>query len=131
MTDLRDIIGDDSSRRARAARARPRAARAGRAAARAPPAPEHAPEPPSARVIPFPRRYRYTALAAAAVAACALFGIGYLVGGGPRQDPIRTVAMSGASQATAELALFEKDTAGNWPMGLVSAASPRVATSSG
>ena len=40
--------------------------------------PESAPAAETARVIPFPRRYRYTALAAAVVAACALFGVGYL-----------------------------------------------------
>ena len=69
-------------------------------------------------MIPFPRRYRYTALAAAVVAACALFGVGYLAGGAGGTEPVRTVAMSGASQATAELDLFEKDAAGNWPMEL-------------
>ena len=72
----------------------------------------------AARVIPFPRRYRYTALAAAAVAACALFGLGYLAGGGGGNDPLRTVAMSGANQASGQLAVFEKDAAGNWPMEL-------------
>lgn len=78
---------------------------------------EHAPEPPVARVIPFPRRYRYTAVAAAVAAALALFGIGYLVGASPA-DPERTVVMRGSSGAVAELDLFDKDTAGNWPMEL-------------
>jgi hypothetical protein len=78
----------------------------------------HAPKPQKASVIPFPRRYRYTAVAAAAVAAVALFGIGYLVGAGTDAAPARTVAMSGPSGAAAELDVFEVDDAGNWPMSL-------------
>ena len=95
MTDIRDIIGDDiePGELERLERVHALLEQAG-----APP--------------------ELTAVAAAAVAACALFGIGYLVGGGSSQDPIRTVAMSGPSQASAELALFGKDTAGNWPMRL-------------
>jgi hypothetical protein len=81
------------------------------------PALASAPEPPAARVIPFPRRYRFTAAAAAAVAAAALFGVGYLVGKTPEATVERSVAMSGHG-ATAELDLFEMDTAGNWPMKL-------------
>jgi hypothetical protein len=119
MTDLNDLVGDElePGERARLERVHALLERAG-------PPPElpaalaHAPEPPAARVIPFPRRYRFTALAAAAVAACALFGLGYLAGGAGGSDPVRTVAMSGANQATAQLAVFEKDTAGNWPMEL-------------
>ena len=119
MTDIRDIIGDDvePGELERLERVHALLQQAGPPPELSP-AVELAPEPPSARVVPFPRRYRYTAVAAAAVAACALFGMGYLVGGGSSQDPIHTVAMSGPSQASAELALFEKDTAGNWPMRL-------------
>jgi hypothetical protein len=119
MTDLDDIVGNDleAGERARLERVHALLEQAGRPP-ELPPALEQAPEPPAARVIPFPRRYRYTALAAAVVAACALFGIGYLAGGAGGSDPVRTVAMSGPNQATADLALFEKDAAGNWPMEL-------------
>ena len=83
-----------------------------------PPSLAKAPAPPSARVIPLPRRYRYTTLAAAALLAVALFGAGYLAAGGPGQKPVETLTMRGAPGAGAELALFEKDEAGNWPMEL-------------
>lgn len=119
MTDLHDIVGNDlePGERARLERVHALLERAG-PPPELPPALERVSEPPVARVIPFPHRYRYTALAAAVVAACALFGIGYLAGGAGGSDPVRTVAMSGATQATAELDLFEKDAAGNWPMEL-------------
>jgi len=117
MTELDDLVGNDlePGERARLERVHALLGQAG-PPPELPPALERAPEPPVARVIPFPRRYRYTALAAAAVAACALFGVGYLAGGAGGSEPVRTVAMSGANQATAELDLFEKDAAGNWPM---------------
>jgi hypothetical protein len=76
------------------------------------------PEPPKAQIVPFPRRYRFTAAAAAAVAAASLFGLGYLVGGRPDATVERTVVMSGAAGASAELDVFEVDEAGNWPMEL-------------
>ena len=119
MTELDDLVGNDLApgERARLERTHALLQQAG-PPPELPPALEHAPEPPVARVIPFPRRYRYTALAAAVVAACALFGVGYLVGGAGGNEPVRTVAMAGATQATAQLALFEKDAAGNWPMEL-------------
>jgi len=121
MRDLNDIVGDERelepAERERLARVHALLERAG-PPPELPPALAHAPEPPSARVIPFPRRYRYTALAAAAVAALALFGLGYLVGGAGGPSPVRTVAMSGASPASATLELFAKDAAGNWPMEL-------------
>ena len=126
MTDLNDILGAElePSERERLEHVHTLLVQAG-PPPELPPALEHAPAPPAARVIPFPRRYRFTALAAAAVAACALFGIGYLVGGaGGRAEPVRTVAMSGASQATAQLDLFEVDAAGNWPMELRVAGLP-------
>ena len=103
MTDLNDILGAELEppERERLEHVHTLLVQAG-PPPELPPALEHAPAPPAARVVPFPRRYRFTALAAAAVAACALFGIGYLVGGaGGRTEPVRTVAMSGASQATA------------------------------
>jgi hypothetical protein len=75
------------------------------------------PPAPGAKVIAFPRRYRYLAAVAAAAAAVVLFGIGYLVGdNGP--DSVRTVAMSGAGGATAALEIYDKDSSGNWPMRL-------------
>ena len=117
MTEFDDLVGNDlePGERARLERVHTLLEQAG-PPPELPPTLAHAPEPPAARVIPFPRRYRYTALAAAVVAACALFGVGYLAGGAGGDSPVRTVAMSGASQATAQLDLFEKDAAGNWPM---------------
>ena len=118
MSDVRDIVGDDvpPDELERLQRLHVLLEQTG-------PPPElspaltHAPELPSARVIPFPRRYRFTAAAAAAVAAAALFGIGYVAGGSGADAPVRTVVMSGRG-ATAELDLFDVDVAGNWPMEL-------------
>ena len=120
MKDLNDIVGNElePAERERLERVHALLGQVG-APPELPPALQQAPEPPAAaRVIPFPRRYRFTALAAAAVAACALFGLGYLAGGGGGNDPLKTVAMSGANQASAQLDVFEKDAAGNWPMEL-------------
>ena len=119
MSDLRDIVGDDvdPAELERLERVHALLERAGPPPELSP-AVADAPEPPSARIVPFPRRYRYTAVAAAAVAALALFGLGYLVGGGGGPDPLQTVAMSGAGPASAELDVFAKDAAGNWPMEL-------------
>ena len=65
MTELDDLVGNDlePGERARLERVH---ALLGRASPppELPPALERAPEPPLARVIPFPRRYRYTALSA-------------------------------------------------------------------
>ena len=116
--DLRDLVGDDlePDELARLERVHAMLLEAG-------PPPElspqlaAAPKPPTARVIPFPRRYRFTALAAAVVVAAALFGAGYLAAGGPDSQPVETIAMTGAG-AHAELDLFAKDEAGNWPMEL-------------
>ena len=80
---------------------------------------EVTPEPPSAQIQLFPRRYRYTTVVAAAVAAVTLFGAGYFVGGGTGPSPSQqTVAMSGPGGAEATLAVFAADAAGNWPMEL-------------
>jgi len=119
MTDIGDIVGNDlePGERERLERVHALLEQAGRPPELSP-ALQRAPEPPRARVIPFPRQYRYTALAAAVVAACALFGLGYLAGGAGGEEPLRTVAMSGANQAAADLDLFEQDAAGNWPMEL-------------
>jgi hypothetical protein len=125
MTELDDLVGSDlePGERARLERVHALLGQAG-PPPELPPALERAPEPPVAPVIPFPRRYRYTALAAAVVAACALFGVGYLAGGAGGSEPVRTVAMSGENQATAEIAVFEKDAAGNWPMKLTVSGLP-------
>ena len=70
--DLRDLIGDDiepdelerlQSMHALLEQAGP--------PPELPPSLARAPEPPSTRVIPFPRRHRYTAVAAAASAPAA------------------------------------------------------------
>jgi hypothetical protein len=117
--DLRALVGDDvePSELERLERVHAMLLQAG-PPPELPPAIDQAPAPPAARVIPFPRRYRYTALAAAAILAVGLFGLGYLVGGGPGEQPVETLAMHGSGPASAELALFAKDEAGNWPMEL-------------
>ena len=78
-----------------------------------------APRPePRAGVIAFQRR-RHTAIAAVAIAATVLFGAGYTIGGRDSPEtPVQTIAMKGASGATASIALLSRDTAGNWPMTL-------------
>jgi len=84
-----------------------------------PPALEQPPTVEAGTLIPFPRRYRFTAVAAAAAIAVVLFGAGYLLGGsGGSPPPLRTVEMRGAGGATASLAVFARDDAGNWPMEL-------------
>jgi hypothetical protein len=87
-----------------------------------PPGLVEAPEPPSASVVRLPRRYRFTAVAAAAAIALVVFAAGWLLGGGRAPDqPVQTVAMSGVgatAAASAELDVFAKDAAGNWPMTL-------------
>ena len=117
--DLRDLVGDDlePGELERLERVHAMLERAG-PPPELPPSLVQAPAPPSGRVIPFPRRYRFTALAAAVIVGAVLFGAGYLAAGGPDPDPVETVAMRGADDATAELALFAKDEAGNWPMEL-------------
>ena len=76
------------------------------------------PRPDAGRVISFPRRYRATVIAAAAAAAVILFGVGYGIGHSRADEPAFTVAMTGSSGARAELAVFDADSAGNWPMKL-------------
>ncbi len=123
--DFRDLVGDDvpPEERGRLERVHAMLVEAG-PAPELPPSIAHAPAPPAARVVSLPRRYRYTALAAAAIVAVALFGVGYLVGGGPGQQPVETLARHGAGAASAELALFAKDDAGNWPMELTVSGLP-------
>jgi hypothetical protein len=80
-----------------------------------PPSLGAAPPEPEERVLPF--RRRYTAVAAVAVAALVLFGIGYTVGGrGKPPEPVRTVALSGPAGASATIDLQPIDAEGNWPM---------------
>lgn len=94
-----------------------------------PPTLADAPAVADPRVIGLPRRYRFTALAAAAAAAIVLFGAGYLVGGGDGpNEPERTVVMTGSGGAEARLAVFAKDAAGNWPMELEVEGLPALAT---
>lgn len=85
-----------------------------------PPGLVEAPEPPSATAVRMPRRYRYTAIAAAAAIALGVFGAGWLLGGGRAPEtPVQTVALAGVGEAvdaSADLDVFAKDAAGNWPM---------------
>ncbi len=76
------------------------------------------PPPPQAPVIPFPRRYRTAAAGVAAVLAVALLGTGYVIGRGTTPEEAFALPMTGAGGAKAELVVFAKDAAGNWPMEL-------------
>ncbi len=81
-----------------------------------PPSLQEAPPEPQAKAIRVPRR-RYTALAALAVAAIVLFGVGYALGGGDRsQEPVRTVRLAGPAGASGILAVQPVEAAGNWPL---------------
>lgn len=83
-----------------------------------PPSLESAPPEPRRTALAFPRR-RNTAIAAIAIAATFLFGVGYAVGGHDRPaQPEQTIAMTGRSGATASIGLLPRDAAGNWPMTL-------------
>ncbi len=83
-----------------------------------PPSLQAAPAQQSHVIAILPRR-RYTAIAAVALAACVLFGVGYAIGGRDvPKGPVRTIAMTGDSGATASIALLAADAAGNWPMSL-------------
>lgn len=119
MTDVRDLVGDElePGEHERLQRVHELLGRVGPPPELSPEL-EAIPEPPRARVIPFPRRYRFTAAAAAVLAAAVLFGVGYLVGAAGEPGPLRTLAMTGEAGATASLALYEDDAAGNWPMEL-------------
>jgi hypothetical protein len=92
-----------------------------------PPALLAPPEPPKASIVPLPRRYRYTTVAAAAALALCLFGAGYVIAGGDsRKAPVQQVALKGAGGASATLAVFEQDAAGNWPMELTTTRLPAL-----
>ena len=81
-----------------------------------PPRLEQPPSEPNARVLAFPRR-RYTAIAAVAIAAMILLGVGYAIGARDNPPaPVKIIAMTGPSGATASLELMAIDRAGNWPM---------------
>ena len=78
--------------------------------------------PTPATVIVLPRRRRVALVALAAAFALAVFGAGYFVGNrGSTGSPAQVVAMTGtpaAAGASASLAVFDRDAAGNWPMKL-------------
>ena len=91
-----------------------------------PPSLEEAPPEKKATVIPIPRR-RFTAIAAVAVAAMFLLGIGYAIGARDKLDTtVQTIPMSGPAGASASIALRPKDAAGNWPMVLEAQGLPRL-----
>ena len=76
-------------------------------------------EPPTPNVVPLARRRRRAGLLALAAALGAVaFAVGFLVAEsrGPTTD--RVIAMTGSGGASALLAIFEADKAGNWPMEL-------------
>ena len=89
---------------------------------------------PPPEVVPIapvelrPHRRRGALLALAAALAVAAFALGAaLVEGSSGPSVDRTVSMTGtpaAASATASLAVFEIDAAGNWPMELTVAALP-------
>ena len=116
--DFDELIGDDlpSEQRARLQRVHQLLIAAGPP----PELPPHLatpPQAPKATVIPIPRgRWRTAGLAAAASLLIA-FGAGWLIGGRSAEEHVqRTVAMAGPHGAHATLALFDVDSAGNWPM---------------
>jgi hypothetical protein len=118
--DFDELVGNDLSpdERARLLRVHNLLIAAG-------PPPELSPEletppAPEAQVIPIPRRrWRTAGLLAAAVVLIA-FGAGWLIGDATRSDHIqRTVAMTGASGAHADLEILDVDDAGNWPMKMI------------
>jgi hypothetical protein len=82
------------------------------------PALAETPPAPSAKVIAFPRRYRWAALGAAAAVALGLLGAGYAIGRGSQPETAFTVPMTGPGGASADLVVLAKDAAGNWPMEL-------------
>ena len=90
-----------------------------------PPPPEVVPVAP---VEPQPHRRRGALLALAAALAVAAFALGAaLVDGASGRNVDFTETMTGtpsAANATASLAVFEIDAAGNWPMELTVAALP-------
>jgi hypothetical protein len=112
-----DLIASDDPDRARLLEAHELLVAAG-APPELPPSLESAPAEPKSTLITFPRR-RYTAIAAVAVAAAVLFGVGYTIGGRDGPDkPVQTIAMEGPAGATASIDLLAPDKAGNWPMRL-------------
>jgi Anti-sigma-K factor rskA, C-terminal len=77
------------------------------------------PPEPSDRVWPPVGRYRSTVVAIAIVAGVALFGIGYVLGGGETStQAVETSTLSGDGGASGELAVLPRDGAGNWPVEL-------------
>jgi hypothetical protein len=93
------------------------------------------PDPPASPVALRPRRRRGALLALAAALAAAAFALGaVLVDGDGRRSLDYTETMTGtaaSAEATASLAVYEVDEAGNWPMeltvsGLMPAASGRT-----
>jgi len=119
VPDFDELVGDDLAADERERLAHVHALL--EAAGPPPELPPHlasAPAPPHASVIPFPRRYRATAAGVAAVLAVALLGAGYAIGRGTTPEEAFTVPMTGAGGARAELVVFAKDAAGNWPMEL-------------
>lgn len=90
------------------------------------------PEPAAATAVPLVRRYRFAAVAAAAVVALTLLGAGYLLGAGGADGARaaeRTVVMSGPGGATGVLEVFAQDAAGNWPMELTVSGLPKLPAS--
>jgi hypothetical protein len=81
--------------------------------------PELLPAKQGGTVVPLRRRGRrrlVPALILAAALAATAFGAGFLVGDrSAESDPERVVVMRG-DNASASLAIFEVDEAGNWPM---------------
>ena len=83
-----------------------------------PPRLEEPPAEPSGTAFTFPRR-RSTAIGAVAIAAAALFGVGYAIGGrGSPEAPVQTISMTGAKGAEATIDVLAPDAAGNWAMNL-------------
>jgi anti-sigma-K factor RskA len=116
--DFDELVGDvDPAERARLERVHELLVTAG-PPPELPPELADAPPEPRATVVAFPRRYRAAALGLAAAVAVIVFGVGYAIGRSTTPTEAFTVAMTGADGASAQLVVFDKDEAGNWPMKL-------------
>jgi hypothetical protein len=111
-----DLVGSDDAERSRLRSVHDLLVAAG-PSAELPPELEQAPVPPGT-VLTFPRR-RFTAIAAATIAAAILLGVGYAIGyHNSPPGPVQTIAMRGPAGASGSLDLLPQDGAGNWPMRL-------------
>jgi hypothetical protein len=124
--DLRDLVGDDGPADERLARVHELLVDAG-------PPPDAFPQPPdvAGRVVRArPRRTRWTELALAAALASVALAVGFVAGSwGDGFESVATIPMHGVSpvaDASAELAVGERDESGNTALEMVVARLPQL-----